>query len=327
MKRLLRDIMTLCALLLLTFLLDRAGVYASLAARLEPAALTEAETGLSMESAAFVPLGSAEAHPGKVLPALPAFTPETPAPSPTPASAPATRALPTVHSGGKSQVDYRSLLEAGWDYDPAPDGPQILILHTHSCEAYTPGPGEPPVNDDFRTLNTDYSVVAVGDTLTQTLESMGFSVIHDRSLYDYPSYNGAYDRSGTAVENWLAEYPSLRVVIDLHRDSLGGKRTEYLLPDGTECAQVMLLLTTGENGLYHPEWKRNLTLGLEIQSEMEYRYPGLARPLYLSPARYNQHLSSGSFLVEVGTEANSLTEAKRAAALLGECFGAVLNAK
>ena len=328
MKRLLRDIVTLCALLLLAFLLDRAGVYASLAARLEPKALTEAETGLSMESAAYVPPERAAAHPGKVLPALPAIVPETPAPSPTPVPVDySSRPLPSVHSGGKTQVDYRSLLEAGWSYDPAPDGPQILILHTHSCEAYTPGPGEPPVNDDFRTLDTDYSVVSVGDTLTRTLESMGYTVVHDRSLYDYPSYNGAYDRSGAAAESWLNEYPSIRVVIDLHRDSLGGKRTEYLLPDGTECAQVMLLLTTGENGLYHPEWKQNLTLGLEIQSEMEYRYPGLARPLYLSPARYNQQLSTGSFLAEIGTEANSLTEAKRAAGMLGECIGAVLNGK
>ena len=326
MKRLIRDMVTLCALLLFTFLLNRAGVYASLAARLEPAEIREAEAGLSMESAAYVPVGSSAVHPGKVLPALPALLPEA-SPPPQPASTAATRALPSVHSGGKAQVDYRSLLEAGWDYIPAPDGPQVLILHTHSCEAYTPDPGEPAVNDDFRTLNTDYSVVAVGDTLTQTLERMGFTVVHDRELYDYPAYNGAYDRSGAAVEDWLEEYPSIRVVIDLHRDSLGGKRTEYLLPDGTRSAQVMLLLTTGENGLYHPDWKQNLTLGLEIQSEMEYRYPGLARPLYLSPARYNQHLSTGSFLAEIGTEANSLAEAKRAAALLGECFGAVLEGK
>ena len=319
-----RDILTLSALLLLTFLLNRAGFYAALAARLEPR-LQEAETGLSMESAAYQPPDKPEKRAGRVLPAPPVTVP-TAAPTPAPTPVPyASRPLPKVHNGGKTQADYRSLLEAGWDYDPAPDGPQILILHTHSCEAYTPGPGEPAVGDDFRTLDTARSVVAVGDELTETLEDMGFTVLHDRSLYDYPSYNGAYDRSGAAVEEWLRQYPSLRVVIDLHRDSLGGKRTEYLLPDGTATAQVMLLLTTGETGLYHPEWKQNLTLGLELQSELEYRYPGLARELFLSPARYNQHLSTGSFLAEIGTEANSLTEAKRAAALLGECIGAVLG--
>ena len=322
MKRLVRDIVTLCALLLLTFLLNRAGAYRALAALLEPKALTEAEAGLSMESAAYLPPTPAEKRPGKVLPVLPPAAPATPSPAPIDYLS---RPLPAVRNGGKTQVDIRALLESGWDCAPAEDGPQILILHTHSCEAYTPEAGEPPVNDDFRTLDTSRSVVSVGDALAETLESMGFSVLHDRSLYDYPAYNGAYDRSGAAAEAWLREYPSLRVVIDLHRDSLGGKRTEYTLPDGTQSAQVMLLLTTGENGLYHPAWKQNLTLGLEIQSEMEYRYPGLARPLYLSPARYNQQLCAGAFLVEVGTEANSLAEAKTAAELLGECVGAVLR--
>ena len=327
MKRMVRDIMTLCILLLSLFLLDRAGVFAALAARLEPQLPPQAEAGLSMESAAYVPPRKEEKRSARILPALPGVVPDA-APSPSPTPVPySTRSLPRVHNGGKTQADYRSLLEADWRFDPAPDGPQILILHTHSCEAYTPGPEEPSVNDDFRTLDTEYSVVAVGDELTETLEGLGFTVIHDRSLYDYPAYNGAYDRSGAAVEAWLEAYPSLRVVIDLHRDSLGGKRTEYVLPDGTKTAQVMLLLTTGENGLYHPEWKQNLTLGLEVQSELEYRYPGLARPLYLSPARYNQQLSTGSFLAEIGTEANSLTEAKRAAGMLGECIGAVLRGK
>ena len=123
----------------------------------------------------------------------------------------------------------------------------------------------------------------------------------------------------------LEENPGIRVVIDLHRDSLGGRRTEYLLPDGTESAQVMLLLTTGENGLYHPSWRENLKLGLELQNRMELDYPGLARPLYLSPARYNQHLSPGALLVEVGTDANTLAEAKKAALLFAECLAQVLE--
>ena len=320
MKRLLRDIWSLCALAALTFTLSRAGVYRALAARLEPPA---DDDWLSRESAAYLPPEKTAARPGRILPLLPADeAPMETAPIPTPVPGP--RPLPKVRSALKQPVDYEALLEAGWDYAPAATGPQILILHTHSCEAYTPEtPGE-TASADFRSLDESRSVIAVGDVLTETLEGFGFTVAHDRSLYDWPSYNGAYDRSGDAVQNWLAQYPGLQVVIDLHRDSLGGARTEYLLPDGTKCAQVMLLLTSGENGLDHPNWKENLKLGLEVQSEMEVRYPGLSRELYLSPARYNQHLSTGSFLAEIGTEANTLSEAKRAAALLGECLAAVL---
>ena len=322
MKRLMRDLLTLCAVAALTAVLSRAGVYAAVAGWIDPSLQAASGDWLSRESAAYLPPESGPVRTGHPLPPLPEKA-ETAPPVPTPV--PGYRPLPEVRSGLKQPVDYASLLSAGWDYAPAESGPQILILHTHSCEAYTPeAPGE-TASSDFRTLDDTRSVIAVGDALMETLTDFGFSVLHDRSLYDWPSYNGAYDRSGAAVQDWLREYPSLRVVIDLHRDSLGGARTEYLLPDGTKSAQVMLLLTSGENGLSHPLWQENLKLGLEIQSEMETRYPGFARALYLSPARYNQQLSTGSFLAEVGTEANTLSEAKQAARLLGECLAAVLN--
>ena len=223
-------------------------------------------------------------------------------------------------------VDQLGLLREGWSYTLSAESPQVLIFHTHSCEAYTPqGEDVYEASGDFRTLEDSQSVIAVGDELAAVLEQRGFGVIHDRSLYDYPSYNGAYDRSGAAVRQQLEQSPGIRVVIDLHRDSLGGRRTEYLLPDGTKSAQVMLLLTTGENGLYHPSWRENLKLGLELQNRMRLDYPGLARPLYLSPARYNQHLSPGSLLVEVGTDANTLAEAKQAARLFADCLAQVLD--
>ena len=319
MKRLTRDLLLLCALGALTFALSRAGVYAAVALWLDPPA---GDGWLSQESAAYLPPEAAPQRTGRFLPPLPEMT-ENAQPIPTPI--PGYRPVPQVRSSLKQPVDYAALLEAGWDFDPSGEGAQILILHTHSCEAYTPeAPGE-TASADFRSTDPAQSVIAVGDALTEALEGYGFSVLHDRSLYDYPAYNGAYDRSGAAVAERLAQEEGIRVVIDLHRDSLGGARTEYLLPDGTRSAQVMLLLTSGENGLSHPLWRENLKLGLAIQSELEARYPGLARPLCLSAARYNQHLSTGSFLVEVGTEANTLSEAKRAANLLGECLAAVLN--
>ena len=159
----------------------------------------------------------------------------------------------------------------------------------------------------------------------EALEAKGYAVLHDREKYDWPAYNGAYDRSGEAVRARLEQHPGIRVVIDLHRDSLGGRKTAYAAPDGEDSAQVMLLLTTGENGLYHPNWQENLKLGLELQRQMDRDYPGLARDLDLSPARYNQHLCPGSFPLEVGTEANTLREAKKAVSLFADCLAAVLE--
>ena len=319
MKRLLRDLAVLLAVALLTLGLDRLGAYSALAALLETA--VAAEAGAETESLSI--------WPGESAPYLP--------PAPTPPPPPeagsegeeliAALSQGDLRSASSLAVDQLTLLREGWSYTIPAEGPQVLIFHTHSSEAYTPqGADDYEPSGEFRTLDDSQSVLAVGDKLAAALEEMGFGVLHDRSLYDYPAYNGAYDRSGAAVRQLLEQNPSIRVVIDLHRDSLGGHRTEYLLPDGTRSAQVMLLLTTGENGLYHPSWRENLKLGLELQNRMELDYPGLARPLYLSPARYNQHLSPGALLVEVGTDANTLAEAKQAALLFAGCLGKVLEA-
>ncbi len=311
-----RDLAVLLAVALLTFGMDRLGAFSALAARLElPAEETaEAPSLWPGESAPFLP------------PALiPDREPEAEAGTDGQELI-AALSQGDLRSASSLTVDQLSLLREGWSYTLSAESPQVLIFHTHSCEAYTPqGEDVYEASGDFRTLEDSQSVIAVGDELAAVLEQRGFGVIHDRSLYDYPSYNGAYDRSGAAVRQQLEANPGIRVVIDLHRDSLGGRRTEYLLPDGTKSAQVMLLLTTGENGLYHPSWRENLKLGLELQNRMRLDYPGLARPLYLSPARYNQHLSPGSLLVEVGTDANTLQEAKQAARLFADCLAQVLD--
>ena len=315
-KRLMRDLAVLLTAALLTFGLDALGAFTALAAMLETPEAAEAEA---------IPLWPGESA---------AYLPPAPVPDPMPeAAVPEGREILAalsqwdLHSSSAYAVDQLGLLREGWSYSIPAEGPQVLIFHTHSCEAYTPqGADTYEASGEFRTLEDSQNVIAVGDCLAKTLEELGFEVLHDRSLYDYPAYNGAYDRSGAAVRQLLEANPSIRVVIDLHRDSLGGRRTEYLLPDGKRSAQVMLLLTTGENGLYHPSWRENLKLGLELQNRMELDYPGLARPLYLSPARYNQHLSPGSRLLEVGTDANTLAEAKQAALLFAGCLGQVLEA-
>ena len=310
-----RDLAVLLTVTLLAFGLDKLGAFTALAALLEPAAAAEEGERVSF-------------WPGESAP----YLPPAPKPAPQPETAEGEEPVSALSQGdlrsaSRLMVDQLGLLREGWSYAIPAEGPQVLIFHTHSCEAYTPqGEDDYEASGEFRTLEDSQSVIAVGDCLAEALEQLGFGVLHDRSLYDYPAYNGAYDRSGAAVRQLLEDNPGIRVVIDLHRDSLGGRRTEYLLPDGQKSAQVMLLLTTGENGLYHPSWRENLKLGLELQNRMELDYPGLARPLYLSPARYNQHLSPGSLLLEVGTDANTLAEAKQAALLFADCLGQVLEA-
>lgn len=206
--------------------------------------------------------------------------------------------------------------------------PQILILHTHGSEAYTPDRYDQyEESDSYRTEDLNYNVVRVGDELAAALEAQGLSVLHDREIYDYPSYTGSYSRSGAAVEEYLAQYPDIAVVIDLHRDALGDGDVTYKTMaelDGQTSSQLMMLVGTGEGGLSHPNWEQNLRLALYLQQAVNAKYPTLARPISVTQERYNQQLTTGSMILEVGSSGNTLQEALTAVRLYADAVGPAL---
>lgn len=208
------------------------------------------------------------------------------------------------------------------------EGMQVLVIHTHASEAYTPaGLDLYEASDDCRTEDTKYNIVRVGDELCAVLEQAGLRVLHDRNIYDYPSYTGSYNRSGDAVQGWLAEYPEISVVIDMHRDALGENGTVYKTmaeEEGVCASQIMLLAGTDESGLSHPLWQQNLSLALYLQRTVSAAHPTLMRPVELVPQRYNQHLCTGSLILEVGSSGNTLQEALAAIRLFGKAAAPAL---
>ena len=225
-------------------------------------------------------------------------------------------------------LDVAALAQAQLTLDLPEEGPQVLIVHTHGSEAYTPDGADTYVaTGECRTTDTEKSVVRVGDEIAKVLTEMGLTVVHDTGLYDYPEYNGAYDRSLAAVEDWLAQYPTIQVVLDVHRDALIGADGTVYKPittiNGEACAQVMLVM--GSNALYdHPGWLENLALAVQVQKEMNTLWPTLARPIGLRENRYNQQTAPGAMLVEVGSHGNTLQEALAAARMFARALGAVL---
>jgi len=201
--------------------------------------------------------------------------------------------------------------------------PQILIIHTHGSEAYTMPPGEEYIpSGESRTTDPQYNVVRVGDEIASALAEYGISTIHDRTLYDYPNYTGAYDRSLASIERYLAEYPSITFVLDIHRDAIyDGDGTPYKVISSTtegSSAQLSLVIGTNGSGLTHDNWQDNLSLAVAVQNTLLEEYPTLMRPIVVRNSRYNQHCTTGSLLVEVGTAGNSLDEALLAARLFAE---------
>ncbi len=205
------------------------------------------------------------------------------------------------------------------------DAPQVLIVHTHGSEAYTMPPGEEYVpSGDCRTTDINYSVVRVGEELAAVLEAAGIAVLHDKTLYDHPRYSGAYERSLSAVERYLKEYPSIVLVLDLHRDAISDADGNIckIVSDvgGVNAAQLCFVVGTDGGGASHPNWRENLKLAAEIQQTLCADYPTLMRPITVRNSRYNQHTSAGSLLVEVGAAGNSLQEPPYSVRLLGEAI-------
>lgn len=213
------------------------------------------------------------------------------------------------------------------------EAPQILILHTHGSEAYTPVEGTDIVwSGEYRTTDARYNVVKVGDEMAAAFGEAGISVLHDRTLYDYPSYSGAYDRALAAIQSYLAQYPSIQFILDVHRDAIeDGQGNQYKVVspiDGVGVsAQMTLVVGSDGSGLTHPDWMENLKLAVALQQDILTEYPTLMRPILLRNSRYNQHAAAGSLLVEVGAAGNSPEEAALAGRLFAQRMAAVLEAQ
>lgn len=221
--------------------------------------------------------------------------------------------------------DKQALLARPSTLDFSGEGPQVLIVHSHSTEAYTPSDGltyrEVP---SYRTLDETRNVIAVGAVLAEALQRQGVNVIHDTSVNDYPDYNTSYWNTLQRIEQWQAQYPGIQLILDIHRDAVENEDGEAVAllstQAGQQAAQLMLVVGTDEGGLEHPNWQDNLANALKLQSVLVGEYPGLCRKLDLRTERFNQHVAPGAMLIEVGTNGNTLTQAKASAELLADAI-------
>ena len=215
--------------------------------------------------------------------------------------------------------DLGELITRSLTWDLTGSEPTVLILHTHATESYTKQPGERyQESAAFRTLDEAHNMISVGEHLAELLQSGGITVLHDRTLHDYPSYNGSYSAARKAIDNWLEEYPTISLVLDLHRDASGDNDNQMktrATVAGQSSAQLMLVVGTN-----YDTWQENLSLALKFQVRLEDRAPGICRYINLRSQRFNQDKSPGALLVEVGAAGNTHAEALTAVEVLAEAI-------
>lgn len=186
----------------------------------------------------------------------------------------------------------------------------IIIYHTHTCESYTPTAENNYIaSGNFRTIDLNHSVSRVGDELTNYLTGFGFNVIHNKSYHDYPAYTGSYSRSLSTISGILQSNSDTEFVIDLHRDALSNSNYGPTVQLGNETvSQLMFVIGTDGGGLEHPNWLYNFKLAIKLQEKANEMYPGLFKPIILRNSRYNQHVTKGACIIEVGATGNTIEQ-------------------
>ncbi len=207
--------------------------------------------------------------------------------------------------------------------------PLVLILHTHATEAYTADGVtyySPDDNTDPRSNDPTKTVVSLGKLLADRLEALGIPTLHCDIMHDgNGNYSGAYASSAETVERYLAEHPSIKYVIDIHRDSIERSNGDLVKPvaevNGQTAAQVMCVVGSGAD----TKWESNLALAQKLRAELNESNSTLCRPTYFRDSVYNQQLAPSSLLLEIGASGNTLDEAKLAVELVAPALAAVIK--
>lgn len=205
--------------------------------------------------------------------------------------------------------------------------PLVLIIHTHAGESYTQYDTMYPENEPTRNYDNN-NVLEMGRQVKQTLSDFGINCIHSEKMHDKDSFINAYSNSAKTVKEYLEKYPSIRFVIDIHRDAIVKDNGESIKPTVTiasqKYAQLMFVVGTNQNGHTHPHWQENLCLALNVMQKANSFYPGLFRSINLRDVPFNQQLSTGYLLLEAGSSANLKEEAQLSCRAFAQSLASVI---
>ena len=207
--------------------------------------------------------------------------------------------------------------------------PMVLIYHTHTTESFvSPKTGNYDESFNFRTTEPDKNMVMVGDAIAEQLAAAGIGVIHARELHDFPVWTGSYNNSAETIRAVLEEYPSVCIALDIHRDAIADGST-VVAPvteiNGRQSAQIMIISGCDDGTMNMPDYRENFHFACRLQQTAETMFSGLTRPILFDYRKYNQDMTKGSLLIEVGSQGNTLDEAQYAGELVGQALSETIR--
>ncbi len=208
--------------------------------------------------------------------------------------------------------------------------PAVLIFHSHTSEGYEMIEREWYACDyTARSNDENRNIVRVGTEIADYLTSLGYTVIHDKTIHD-ENYTDSYPKSRKTVEKHLKEHPEIQIVLDIHRDAITQDNGEKIKPvntiNGKKAAQLMIITGVEEGKVKDfPDWEYNLQFALHLQNKCETMFPGLMRPVLFSQRKYNMDMTRFSLLIEMGSEANTLEEACYSGRMLAAALASLME--
>ena len=232
----------------------------------------------------------------------------------------------TISNNTNYSVNPSQFLNKSLSFKIDNTGPQVLIVHTHTTESFSEKTYNKGAPD--RNIDETKNITAVGVAMERVFKENGIEVIHDKTVHDYPSYNSAYQSAAATINKNLEKYKSLKVVLDVHRDGItreDGTKVKLVTDlNGEKIAQIMLVVGTDTN-LPHEKWQENFKFASKIQAKGVEMYPTLMRPIDLRKERFNEQLTTGSLIIEVGSNGNTIEEAIKGGENIAEIISIVLK--
>lgn len=204
------------------------------------------------------------------------------------------------------------------------DKPYVFIYHTHATEAFLP-----IKVDQCHIVDSKYNMLAIGEIISKILEEKGHKLIYNKTYHDSPSYNGSYTRSLNTLRKALEDEKNLKVIFDIHRDGIPENASykskaiaqSKIKINGNDVATFSLVI-----GPDSPNTEEVLKFAKYIKTVSDKMYPGLCKGIIVKPAgKFNQYVSNYYALIEVGSNFNTIDEAKESAKLIGQVLSVVIN--